>query len=175
MPGKKLITIGRIIKEWGLKGEIIAEPLTFNIERFEYLIGKVVFLERSAAAQEISPAKITKVGYHKGMLRIAIEGCVSPEDAKRLRNALIKIDSDDSPSQPEGVYYHYQIIGLPVYTSDGDFLGNVREIIETGSNDVYVAVKHGEETLVPAIEEVIKDIDIVSGKIIVNIIDAANC
>lgn len=175
MSGTKLITIGRIIKEWGLKGEVIAEPLTFKIERFEDLIGKVVFLERSAAVQEVSTAKITKVGYHKGMLRIAIEGCISPEDARRLRNALIKIDSDDSPPQPEGVYYHYQIIGLPVYTSEGDFLGNVREIIETGSNDVYVAVKNGEETLIPAIDKFIKNIDIEAGKIIVNMIDAANC
>jgi 16S rRNA processing protein RimM len=73
---------------------------------------------------------------------------------------------------PEGVYYHYQIIGLGVYTVDGDYLGKIMSIFETGSNDVYVVRGEDKEYLIPAIKDVIKEIDLEAKKMIVKLMEA---
>lgn len=162
MQSEKLITVGRILKEWGLNGELIVLPLTFDPDRFSKLREVVVELRGV-----IEKKRIISIKFHKNNLLIGFEGCGTPEDARRYRGALIKIKESESPKLPDGVYYHYQIIGLEVYTDNGQYLGQVRSILETGSNDVYVVMRDKREYLIPAIKDVIKEIDLKTNRMIV--------
>ena len=82
------------------------------------------------------------------------------------------VKRDDLGELPEGVYYLADLIGLDVYTEEGEFLGKVDDIYSTGANDIYVVKnEEGKEKLLPGIDEVIKNIDIDSGKITVNLLE----
>ena len=89
-----------------------------------------------------------------------------------MRNSYIVVDREIFGELPEGVYYIADLLGLDVYTEDGTLLGKVDDIFSTGANDVYVVKDElGKQRLLPGIDEVIKHIDIESGKIIVNLIE----
>ena len=100
------------------------------------------------------------------------KGVNTVEEAETLRNAYIVVDREIFGELPEGVYYIADLLGLDVYTEDGTLLGKVDDIFSTGSNDVYVVKDElGKQKLLPGIDEVIKQIDLESGKIIVNLIE----
>jgi 16S rRNA processing protein RimM len=160
--GEGLVTVGRVLREWGLKGEVIVLPLTFDPERFSRLKEVAVQIRDG-----IEQKKLRSVRPHKSNLLIGFEGCDTPEDARKYRGALIKIKKSESPKLPDGVYYHYQIIGLDVYTINGDYLGQITSIFETGSNDVYVVRGEDRECLIPAIKDVIQEIDLEAKKMMV--------
>ncbi|WP_333652123.1 ribosome maturation factor RimM [Dissulfurispira sp.] len=164
---ESFVTIGRVLREWGLKGEVIVLPLTFDPERFSKLKEVAVQVQ-----DRIEHKKLKSVRPHRNNLLIGFEGCETPEDARRYRGALIKIKESESPKLADGVYYHYQIIGLSVYTIDGDYLGKIMSIFETGSNDVYVVRGEEREYLIPAIKDVIREIDLEAKKMIVKLMEA---
>jgi 16S rRNA processing protein RimM len=100
-----------------------------------------------------------------------LEGCSDREQAERFRAQDILIPLADADELPEGTYFHWQIIGLRVITESGDDLGEITEIIETGANDVYVVKRDsGQDLLLPAIEEVILDVDQERGRIKVHLL-----
>jgi 16S rRNA processing protein RimM len=162
---EEFVTIGRILKEWGLIGEFLALPLTFDPERFLKL--SEIGIQFKDFGETIEWKKLRSVKFHKNLLLLRIDGCDSPEEARRYRHALLKIKKSESPELPEGVYYHYQIIGLKVYTVDGIYLGQIKSILETGSNDVYIVRESEREYLIPAIKEVVKEIDLKANRMIV--------
>lgn len=166
MREEDLITIGRVLKEWGLKGELLILPLTFDPLRFSEL-SEVILKHKGLIVHK----KLRSVKTHKHNLLLHFEGCDAPEEAKRYRSALIQIEKSASPKLPEGVYYHHQIIGMDVYTIDGYHLGKVKLIFETGSNDVYVAAGDDKEYLIPAIKDVIQEIDLEAKKMIVRLME----
>lgn len=164
--GEDLVIVGRVLREWGLKGEVIVLPLTFDPERFSKLNEVAVQVQ-----DRIEHKKLRSVRPHQNNLLIGFEGCKTPEDAKRYRGALVKIKGSESPKLPDGVYYRYQIIGLSVYTINGDHLGKIASIFETGSNDVYVVRGEEREYLIPAIKDVVKEIDLEEKKVIVKLME----
>jgi 16S rRNA processing protein RimM len=91
------------------------------------------------------------------------------DDAEALRGAVVEVDASALPEPPTGTYYHYQIIGARVVTTEGEDLGTVAEILETGSNDVYVVRSNGHEVLVPALANVIVRVDVDHGVIEVDL------
>jgi 16S rRNA processing protein RimM len=95
------------------------------------------------------------------------EGINSREEAAMLRKAVIEVQEKNLPALPENKFYHRQIIGLIVVTPEGKKIGQIAEIIETGSNDVYVVKGQGKEYLIPAIKDVISCIDLSSGTVII--------
>lgn len=78
---------------------------------------------------------------------------------------------ETSPQLPEGEYFHYQLIGLRVITSEGEELGEISEIIETGSNDVYVVSGEKGELLVPAIAQVVRNVDLANQVMVVSLLE----
>jgi len=81
------------------------------------------------------------------------------------------VDAADSPELPEGVYYHFEIIGAAVYTDDAGYLGRVTEILETGSYDVYVVRGENREYMIPAQPDVVTSIDRQQKKITIHPLD----
>lgn len=159
--GSGLITIGRVVKEWGLHGAVLVKPLTFSPERFRDLREvAVVQAGRSAGPERPLWKEVRFLSARRGSVVITFSDCHTPEGAKVYRGALLQTRASESPPLPEGFYYHHQIIGLTVVSAEGDLLGTVEEIIETGTNDVYVVRGEGAEYLIPALKGVVKEIDL---------------
>ena len=164
---EKYLELGQIVNVKGLKGEVKVNSFSENSSRFESL--SKVFLKIKG---EIKQFEIERVGYSKNQVIIKFVGINTIEEAEKLRNSYILIDRDSLEKLPEGVYYIADLIGLDVFTDNGDYLGKVDDIYNTGSNDIYVVKNDlGQSKLLPGIEEVIKNIDLKSGKIIVNLIE----
>lgn len=113
-----------------------------------------------------------KFGYHKNQVILKLKGCNSIEDAEKLRNMFVLVKRSDLEELPEGVYYIADLIGLDVYTDEGDLLGKVDDVYSTGANDIYVVKDElGKQKLLPGIPDVIKETNLEEGKIIVHLIE----
>lgn len=163
----KYLELGQIVNVKGLKGEVKVNSFTDDNTKFERIPN--VFIKQKGNLKEYS---IEKVGYSKNQVIIKFKGVDTVEEAETLRNSYIVVDREFFGELPEGVYYIADLLGLDVYTEDGTLLGKVDDIFSTGANDVYVVKDElGKQRLLPGIDEVIKHIDIESGKIIVNLIE----
>ena len=105
------------------------------------------------------------------MVLIKFKGIDKIEEAELLKNSYILINREDEEPLEEGVYYIVDLLGLDVYTDENILLGNLEDIYNTVSNDIYVVKdEQGKEILLPAIKEVLKQVDLENKKIIVHII-----
>lgn len=164
----KYLELGQIVNVRGLKGEVKVNSFTDDNTKFERL--PKVFIKRNKG--DLEERKIEKVSYNKNQVIIKFVGINTIDEAEKLRNSFILVDRDDLESLPEGVYYIADLIGLDVYTEDGELLGKVDDIYNTGANDIYVIKDDlGKQRLLPGIKDVIKEVNIEEGKIIVNLIE----
>ncbi len=105
-----------------------------------------------------------------GALVLSFEGVGDRDAASLLRGARLFADRSRLPALEEGEYYWADVIGLAVFTVSGKRLGTVTSIIETGANDVYAATDEaGGETLIPALEWVIREVDIAGKRMVVDL------
>ncbi len=163
----KYLELGQIVNIKGLKGEVKVNSFTDDNTKFERI--PKVFIKQKDTLKEY---EIEKVGYNKNQVIIKFKNINTIEEAEKLRNSYIVIDRETLDPLPEGVYYIADLIGLDVFTETNEYLGKVDDIFSTGSNDVYVVKDElGKQKLLPGIDEVIKVIDIETGKIIVNLIE----
>lgn len=100
---------------------------------------------------------------------VKLAGIDTPEEAARFRGVLLQVPVEEVWPLPDDSFYHFQVVGLPVYTVDGKFVGEVTEVINTGSNDVYSVSDPDQrkEYLLPAIKEVILKIDLAEKRMII--------
>ena len=153
-----LIAVGRVIKPFGLRGQIVIFPLTDFPERFAP--GAAILIEGQSF--EISASQP-----HKGRWVLKLKGVDTPEQAEDLRGCALNVPESDLHPLPEGEYYRFQVIGLLAVTKDGDELGRVTDVLETGGNDVYLIKGSGGERLVPALPQFVTEIDLDAGRMIV--------
>lgn len=160
------LEIGQIVNTFGIKGMVKVKPFTDDIKRFDKL--KKVYVEKSKQCTEY---EIEEVKYHKNMVLIKFKGIDTMEKADELRNSYLTISRDSVEPLEEGRYYIVDLLGLEVYSDDGTLLGILDDIFNTGSNDIYVVKDNlGKQILLPAISEVIKQVDIENKKIVVHLI-----
>lgn len=157
------ITVGKVAAPFGIRGEVKVVPLTDFPERFSNRGRYYLSKQNLFKTVEIQEVKI------RGRdIIIKFEGIDSPEAARKYRNALLQVPRSEVLPLPEGHYYHYQIVGLLAITEDGTLLGRVAEVLETGSNDVFlVKDDQGRECLLPALKEVVRKIDLEKGMLLV--------
>ncbi|MDA0987852.1 MAG: ribosome maturation factor RimM [Chloroflexi bacterium] len=152
--------VGVVAAPWGFDGEVRVQPHTDNPKRFSK--GSYLFAKGRAL-------QIERCRWHQGLALIKFRGIETSEDAQRLQGLQLDVPLDEVPSLSSDSYYHFQILDMEVWTITGDFLGTVEDILVTGSNDVYV-VRHGEdEVLVPAIQDVILEVDLEKGRMTVDL------
>ena len=162
----KYLEIGQIVNTFFIKGMVKVKPFTDNIERFSNL--EKIYIKNKSGQTEY---KIQEVKYHKNMVLIKFEGIENPEQADLLRNSYLIVDRETEEPLEAGRYYIVDMIGLDVFTDDNEYLGKLEDIYNTGSNDIYVVKNElGKQILLPAIEDVIKNIDMDNKKVIVHLI-----
>lgn len=152
--------IGKIVNTFGIKGEVKVTPYTDDIEQFKKI--KSIYVNNTLI--QVQSAK-----FQKNVVILKLKDVDDMTAAENLRNSIIEAKRSKK-KLPENTYYIADLIGLDVYTDEGTLLGKVKDIYNTGANDIYSIETESKEVLLPAIKEVIKQIDIENKKIIVHIL-----
>jgi 16S rRNA processing protein RimM len=161
-PEPGFITIGEVQNPFGYEGEVRVKVLTDFPERFKK--GARVFIDGVAYAIEHSHPQ-------KSGFALKLTGIDTEQQANALRSKLVEIPESEKMPLPPGKYYWNDIIGLEVWTTAGDLVGKVTDIITTGCNDVYVVTNGGKEVLVPAVKNVIQQVDMQNKRLVIEAIE----
>ena len=152
---KEMLEIGQIVNTFGIKGMVKIVPFTDDIKRFDNLKTIYVVTKSKKTKYEIEEIK-----YHKNLVLAKLKGIDNMNDAELLKQSSVQIERKDAISLEKNTYFIVDLIGLKVITDKNEELGNIVDIFNTGSNDIYVVKDEmGKQTLLPAISEVIKNID----------------
>ncbi len=164
---QKRLEVGQIVNTFGIKGFVKIYPYVDDIKRFDKLKNVYVISKKEEKLLEIEEVK-----YQKNMVLAKFKGIDNVETAEKLRQSYVEIDRKDAIPLEEGQYFIVDLLGLEVYSDDGRLLGKLNDIFNTGSNDIYeVKDELGKQILLPGIPEVIKEVDLDNGKIIVHLIE----
>jgi 16S rRNA processing protein RimM len=154
------VAVGRITRAHGVQGELAVLVISEVPGRFAD--GETVWLEdgRTLTVESSRP--------HKDRLLVRFREVQSREQAEGLQKALLVVPESLSPELPEGSWWDHRIVGCAVETDTGRALGSVSDVIHTGANDVWSAVDdEGVETLIPVLQDVIVEVDVDGGRIVV--------
>jgi 16S rRNA processing protein RimM len=158
-----LITIGRVVKPQGRKGEVVVESFTDRPRRFSEL--RRVFLPAEGDVAFEWQVEGHWPHKHREVLKLA--GVDSIDDAERLRGLDVRIPAEDLDVLPADSYYHYQLRGLRVEDESGAAMGTVADILKTGAGaDVLVVNGPQGESLVPLVASFIKEVDLRGGRVV---------
>jgi len=157
MTGREdFLAVGRIIGVHGVRGEIKVKQLTDFPERFAR--GALLFVEGETFQREVVSARP-----HKGALLIKLSGMNDRNAAEILRGKYLFVAREDAMPLAEDEYYEDELVGLMVETMEGELLGELVEIMWTGANEVYIVQGPQGEVLIPAIADVVQEVDLDAG------------
>lgn len=163
------LKVGQILKPHGVRGEMKVYPLTDDYKRYSKL--KKVFMTKDEKV--FKEVKIESVKYVKEFPVIKLEGIGTVNDAEKLRQEYIYVDRENAVKLPEDAFFIADLIGMKVITDEGELLGELVSVFPTGSNDVYEvkSENHKKNILLPAIKDVILDINIKTREMKVHILE----
>lgn len=164
---ESLMEIGQIVNTYGIKGFVKVVPFTDNINRFEDL--KTLYVETKKGLENF---EIEEVKYSKNTVLLKLKGIDDINIAEKYKNCYLKISRENAVKLPEDTYFIVDLLDIKVYTDEDIYLGNIIDVYPTGSNDIYVVKnEEGKQVLLPAIGEVIKDVDVQNKKMVVHLLD----
>jgi 16S rRNA processing protein RimM len=158
------LAVARVRRPFGVKGELLLQVLTDFPNR-------LMQHEQLFAGEDRRPLDVESVRRHGPDMLLLLKEIRDRDAAEALRGEALYIRVDGLGPLPQGVYYLHQIEGLEVYTEAGERLGRVKEILKTGANDVYVVQGDEREILLPAISQVIREIRLEEGKMVVRLME----
>jgi len=150
------LAVGRIISAHGVRGEVKVKQLTDFPERFA--AGSFLFVEGETLQREVVSSRP-----HKGVMLIRFSGLDDRNAVEPLRGKYLYIAREEAMTLGENEYYEDELVGLRVETMTGELLGELTEVIWTGANEVYVVQGPRGEALLPAIAEVVQEVDVEKG------------
>lgn len=160
------LRIGIITNTHALKGELKIKPTTDDPARFDNMSSITVLLKGERQSYNLN-----RVWHHKGMVMLKLAGIDDIDAAARLKGAEIIVSRAEALPLAEGEYYHADLLGLRVITDEGEELGTLSQIFDTGANDVYnVTPVQGKAILIPAIKQCILNVDIAAGVMTVHLL-----
>lgn len=151
-----LLLIGRVVKTQGIKGEI----RIYSTSGEKSLISPGVVLYLKNKEGQIQSLTVTSLRRQKSIIILAFQEVRGISEAEKLVGCKVYVAKDTLPALPPDEFYWFQIFGLKVFTEKGTYLGIIKGIMPTGSNDVFVVRRDREEYLIPAIAEVVKEVDL---------------
>lgn len=164
---EKQLQVGVISSTHGIRGEVKVFPTTNDAARFKQL--KKVFLD---TGREQRLLEIESVKFFKQFAILKFKGINTINDIEKYKGRSLLVDREDAVELEEDEYYIADMIGMEVYTEDGVSFGTLRDVMETGANDVYIidSKEHGE-VLVPAIKACIRKVDIAAGRMEIHLME----
>lgn len=166
---KTLYNVGKIVNTHGIKGEVRVMSVT-DFPELRYQIGSVLILDRKNTDQ----IKLTVASHrkHKNFDLLTFEGYPTIESVEKFRDGTLKITEDQLTDLPETEFYFHEIMGLTVVTEDGREIGQIKEILQPGANDVWVVGRENQkDLLIPYIAECVLNVDMEERKVIVRLLD----
>lgn len=155
---------GRVVRPHGVRGDLLVVSVSTLIRSLQP--GSLVFLGPERVSRSVHSCRL-----HGARWLLKVEGCSDRVEAERWRGADVAVRVDDLPPLPPGEYFYWQILGLQVVTDQGQDLGKIEDILETGANDVYVVRSAAfGEILLPAIESVVLGVALDAGQMTVHLI-----
>lgn len=161
---KDYIKVGKIVNTHGIKGCVKCISLTDDVERFDELTH--VYTEKDNQKR-----KINNVWYKKENVFLELEGIDDMTLAESFKDTYISIFEDQLRELPEDSYYLFDLEGMDVYSCDKEYLGKINTVYQTGANDVYEVVNKNKTILIPAVKDVVKEVNIKEKTMIINAIE----
>jgi 16S rRNA processing protein RimM len=159
--------VGQIVASFGVRGQVKMKSYTDNIDHLQRRI-RTLYLGPKRQAYQLKA-----VHEHKpGLLILTLDGVTTREQADDLRGSEAFILEREAAPLQEGEYFIHQLYGLDVVTEQGQPLGKVREVLETGANEVLIVSRPGKpDGLIPMIHDVVQELDIAGGRVVVRLIE----
>jgi len=158
--------IGIILKPQGIKGEVKVKSVSPDPHRFN-ILDEVNIIENKLRTYSIQTVRISN-----GFVYLKFDGINSRNDAELLRGKEIFIPENQLIDLETNEYFVHDLIGCNVQDEDGQFIGEITDIMQQSSNDIYVIRdRNGQEQLIPAIKDVIRSVDISKKEIVIHVID----
>lgn len=170
MAEPKYLILGEILRPHSIRGEVRMRILTDYPERISEL--GTVYLGSSPDSPRIRPYDVQHMRMHQGYGLLKFKTVQDRDQAEMLRGLFVMVEIANAIPLEDDEVYLYQLIGLQVHTEDGEALGTIKEVLETGANDVYIVDSPTyREVLIPATDETILETDIEAGTMIVRLPD----
>ncbi len=154
------VAVGRVLGAWGLRGDLMVEPLApaenLSPGRTVWLQGKPIAIERSR----------TRGRY----VYLKLEGIDDREAAAAVRDSYLQVPEAELGPLKEGEYYRFQLLGMQVRATDGRDLGRVTDVMSTAGSDVFVVNGPAGEVLLPAVDDIVRDVDLTARRITVEVV-----
>jgi len=168
MPEPRYLSVGRVLRPHGVRGELRVEILTAYPERLAQQAH--LYLARPDSPEAVRRYLVEGLRFHREILLLKLDGCDDRNAADRLRGMLVQVPVEEAVPLEEGEYYLFQLVGVRVETESGEWLGQVTEVIETGANDVYVVRGPRGELLLPALDDVVLELDLEARRMVVHLL-----
>lgn len=167
-PTPQYLLIGEILRPHGILGELRMRVLTHHPEHLPQL--KQIYLSKSPDAAQVTTHNLERVRMNQEYALLKLRGVDDRNQADLLRQLFVLVSIHDAIPLDEGEHYLYELIGVEVCTETGEVLGKLKEVLETGANDVYIinSPRYGE-VLIPATSETIVSTDINAKTIVVRL------
>lgn len=161
-----LFQVGAITNSHGLRGEVKVFPTTDDPSRYKDLKEVIVDTGKQRVILEIAGVR-----FFKQMVIVKFKGIDDINEVLKYKGAKLYVTRENAVELSEDEYFLADLVGLHAETEEGEALGSVKNVLQTGANDVYVIQKEdGKELLVPAIKDCVKDIDIKGGRIVLHLL-----
>ena len=164
---EQLLQVGVISSTHGVRGEVKVFPTTDDVKRFKKL--KKVILD---TGKEQLPLEIEGVKFFKQFVILKFRGIDNINDIEKYKVKRLLVDREHAVKLKKDEYFIADMIGMDVFTEDGELFGALKDVMETGANDVYIIeMSDGKEVLVPAIKQCILDVDIENRKMVIHLLE----
>jgi 16S rRNA processing protein RimM len=160
---ERLIPLGEIVATHGINGWLKLKP--YNTQTTVLTAARQVWLEKDGTRRmdEIAMSQA-----YKNQFLVKLSGVDHIDDAQRRVGSVLSVTEQDLGSLPAGEYYHYQVVGLEVFDTQGGRIGVVTRTWSTPAGELYVVTGTLKEHLIPAVKEIIEKVDFANGKVIIN-------
>ncbi len=161
------LQIGVISSTHGIKGEVKVFPTTDDVNRFKKL--KEVYLDTGKEKLTLHPESVK---FFKQFVILKFKEYNNINDVEQFRQKSLLVDRQNAVKLRKDEYFIADLIGLKVITDEEKTLGILKDVLQTGANDVYIVeMEDGKEVLLPAIKECILNVDVETGEVLVHVMD----
>jgi 16S rRNA processing protein RimM len=163
LTGTDVVTIGRVRRPFGVHGDVHVESLSDVPDRFERLTSVTLIMPTG----ETLDTEVLQTRKLNRCYVMRFSAFSSPEEATKFRGAFIQVQQESVPPLPDRRYYQFELIGLDVHDETGRLLGKIEEVISRPYQPLFVVRKDGQELLIPAVQPIIRHVDVPTGTITV--------
>ncbi|MDO6449662.1 ribosome maturation factor RimM [Oceanobacillus profundus] len=164
---ERMFNVGKIVNTHGIRGEVKVLRISDFEERFAP--GEKLFVVKDEQSIEL---EITAHRMHKGFDLLQFEGYTNINDVETFKGCKLKISEAQLTELQQDEYYYHEIIGCEVFTTAGENIGKIKEILSPGANDVWVVKQQaGKDILIPYIDDVVTEVDVANKKIVVELME----